>query len=198
MNLNVTLSRYLIEVSWIMWSKKKIPTIPTKHNNTNLPLSKSALVGSIMQIISCMRRVLESEQPDWLIDIMWACIYFFPTVPQNIPYEHIWPTFGQKINEAFVYLPHRRRTSECTRALHQGIVRSIYSKKKNTPTPQKLQQKVFQRFLVVFDLRNNVLKVDQNQRFEKLLFSRWRPRWPPDGRRYLEMAINHLLSILET
>ena len=33
---------------------------------------------------------------------------------------------------------------------------------KNTRTPNKLLQKVFQRFWVVFDIKNNILKVPQN------------------------------------
>ena len=54
---------------------------------------------------------------------------------------------------------------------------SIYDKK--YPNPKKLLQKVFQRFSVVFDVLNNILKILENRTFGKVLFSKWRPRWPP-------------------
>ena len=40
-------------------------------------------------------------------------------------------------------------------------------------------QKVFQRFSVVFEVLNNILKILENRTFGKVLFSKWRPRWPP-------------------
>ena len=56
----------------------------------------------------------------------------------------------------------------------KAIVGSIYSL-----TPNKLLQKVFQRIWGVFDIITNILKVPQNPTSGKLLFSKWRPRWPP-------------------
>ena len=54
---------------------------------------------------------------------------------------------------------------------------SIYWKKH--PNPQQIATKVFQWFLVVFDIKNNILKVPQYPKSGKPWFSRWRPRWPP-------------------
>ena len=71
---------------------------------------------------------------------------------------------------------------------------SIYGKKH--PNPNKLQQKVFQRFLIVFDLGNNILKVYPNRRFGKLLFSRWRPRWPPIPKHGHKSLIIHPRDII--
>ena len=66
--------------------------------------------------------------------------------------------------------------TESRRANHL-IDGSIYDKK--YPNPKKLLQKVFQRFSVVFDVLNNILKILENRTFGKVLFSKWRPRWPP-------------------
>ena len=54
------------------------------------------------------------------------------------------------------------------------VVGSIYSL-----TPNKLLQNVFQRIWVVLDIISNILEVPQNPTSGKLLFSKWRPRWPP-------------------
>ena len=46
--------------------------------------------------------------------------------------------------------------------------------------PEKLLQKVSQRYIVVYGVLNNISKVYQNLTMQKVLFSRWRPRWPPN------------------
>ena len=69
---------------------------------------------------------------------------------------------------------------------------------KSTPTPNKLQQMVFQLFLGVFDLRNNISKIYQNPTMGKWLFSRWRPRWPPftkNGHNSLIIHPRHAISV---
>ena len=71
-----------------------------------------------------------------------------------------------------LYSMEQVNTTQYTRVTH--IVGSIYSL-----TPNKLLQKVFQRIWVVFNIINNILKVPQNPTSGKLLFSKWRPRWPP-------------------
>ena len=43
----------------------------------------------------------------------------------------------------------------------------------------KLSLKVFLQIVVVLNIKNNILKIQENLSTEKLLFSRWRPRWPP-------------------
>ena len=50
--------------------------------------------------------------------------------------------------------------------------------KKSHLTLKKLEQKVCQLFSVVLGVLNNILKVYQNLTTEKVLFSRWRSRWP--------------------
>ena len=45
--------------------------------------------------------------------------------------------------------------------------------------PQQIATKGFQRIWVVFDIISNILKVPQNPPSRKLLFLKWRPRWPP-------------------
>ena len=54
---------------------------------------------------------------------------------------------------------------------------SIYDKK--YPNPKQIATKGFQRFSVVFDVLNNILKILENRTFGNVLFSKWRPRWPP-------------------
>ena len=50
----------------------------------------------------------------------------------------------------------------------------------NTPsTPKKLLQKVSQLILVGVSALYNIIKVYQSRTPGKVLFSRWRPRWPP-------------------
>ena len=59
------------------------------------------------------------------------------------------------------------------------VIRRVNLRQK-VPQPQKkLLQKVFQRFLLVFDVLNNIQKILENRTFGKVLFSKWRPRWPP-------------------
>ena len=53
-------------------------------------------------------------------------------------------------------------------------------------TLKKLQQKVSQRFIVVLGVLNN-----KNLTMQKIFFSRWRPRWPPDAKNSNYLLIYH-------
>ena len=59
----------------------------------------------------------------------------------------------------------------------RDIVGCIYEK--THLTLKKLQQEVSQRFIVALGVFINISKVYQNLTVQKVLFSRWRPRWPP-------------------
>ena len=68
----------------------------------------------------------------------------------------------------FCYMQDRDRilslyeAGERNRSRADGNHRRVNLWEKNTRTPNKLLQKVFQRFLVVFNIKNNILKVPQN------------------------------------
>ena len=73
-----------------------------------------------------------------------------------------------------------------------GIDGSIYDKK--YPNPQKkLLQKVFQRFSVVFDVLNNILKSKKIWLSERCYFQ----NGVQDGRRCIGIAKNQSLFVVE-
>ena len=69
------------------------------------------------------------------------------------------------------------------------LVGCIYEK--THLTLKKLQQKVSQRFIVVLGVLDNISKVYLNLTMQKVLFSRWRPRWPPDSKNSNHLLIYH-------
>jgi hypothetical protein len=72
---------------------------------------------------------------------------------------------------------------------------------KNSLTPNKLQQKVCQRFLLILGIVNNIYKIEENSTFGNWSFSRWRPRWPPMLKNYhksflIQSMVLNLVCIL--
>jgi len=57
-----------------------------------------------------------------------------------------------------------------------------------------LLEKVFQPFLALFLVENNILKMYENQSTGKLTNLRWRPRWPPFHEPGLVSGHNFLLA----
>ena len=58
-------------------------------------------------------------------------------------------------------------------------------------TLNKLQQKVSQRFIVVLGVLNNISKDQQNLTMQKVFFSTWRARWPPNSKNSNYLLIYH-------